>query len=66
MITKKLSLIIISSALLFLLPGSLLAQEENVIIENYNLDLAKVSPPHRMLSKLAGKWNLNYKLWKIN
>ena len=63
MITKKLSLIIVSSALLFLLPGSLLAQEENVIIKNYNLDLAKISPPHKMLSKLAGKWNLNYKLW---
>ena len=63
MITKKLFLIIISSALLFLLPSSLLAQEENVIIKNYNLDLAKISPPHKMLSKLAGKWNLNYKLW---
>ena len=63
MITKKLSLIIISSALLILLPVSLLAQEENVIIKNYNLDLAKISPPHKMLSKLAGKWNLNYKLW---
>jgi hypothetical protein len=60
---KNLSLIIISSALLILLPGSLIAQEENVIIKNYNLELAKESPPHKMLSKLTGKWNLSYKLW---
>lgn len=61
--TKNLSLIIISSVFLILLSGSLLAQEENVIVKNYNLDLAKMSPPHKMLSKLAGKWNLDYKLW---
>jgi|WetSurSiteA1Bulk_404760.scaffolds.fasta_scaffold26883_1 hypothetical protein len=42
---------------------NLFAQEENVIIKNYNLELAKESPPHKMLSKLEGKWDLNYKLW---
>ena len=63
MIAKNLSLIIMNSALLILLPGRLIAQEENVIVMNYNLDLAKMSPPHKMLSKLAGKWNLDYKLW---
>jgi len=62
MITKN-SLSIIMFVLLLLLPVNLLAQEENVIIKNYNLDLAKISPPHRMLSKLAGKWNFSYKLW---
>jgi len=61
--TKNLSLIILSSALLVLLQGNLFSQEENVIIKNYNLELAKESPAHKMLSKLAGKWNLDYKLW---
>ena len=51
------------SAALILISCNLFAQEENIIIKNYNLELAKVSPPHRMLTKLNGKWNLNYKLW---
>jgi len=63
MITKNSFTIIIFSALLILLSARLFAQEENVIIKNYNLQLAKESPPHRMLSKLNGKWNLDYKLW---
>ena len=41
----------------------LVAQEENVIIKNYNLELAKESPPHKMLSKLEGNWSFDYKLW---
>jgi len=63
MITKYFFSIIILFALLVLFTGSLFAQEENVIIKNYNLELSKESPPHRMLSKLSGKWNLDYKLW---
>ena len=57
-----LSLLIITF-IQFIFYSNLLAQEENVIIQNYNLELAKESPPHKMLSKLSGNWNLNYKLW---
>ena len=63
MITKNSVSVIIFSALLILLSVRLYAQEENIIIKNYNLELAKESPPHRMLSKLNGNWNLDYKLW---
>jgi hypothetical protein len=63
MITKNSFSIIIFSSILILLTGSLFAQEENIIIKNYNLELAKESPPHKMISKLGGKWNLDYKLW---
>ncbi len=63
MITKYSSFVIIFSVLLIFLPGKMFAQEENIIIKNYNLELAKVSSPHKMLSKLEGKWDLNYKLW---
>ena len=63
MITKHSSFVIIYFVLLIFLPGKMFGQEENVIIKNYNLDLAKISPPHKMLSKLAGKWILDYKLW---
>lgn len=63
MITKNSFSILILFALLVLLSGILFAQEENVIIKNYNLELSKESPPHRMISKLNGHWNLDYKLW---
>ena len=63
MITKHSSFVIIYFVLLIFLPGKMFGQEENVIIKNYNLDLAKISPPHKMLSKLAGEWILEYKLW---
>jgi hypothetical protein len=63
MITKNSSLIIILFVFQILLPGNLFGQEENVIIKNYNLVLAEKSPPHKILSKLGGKWDLSYKLW---
>jgi hypothetical protein len=62
MISKYLAVIIVFG-LQFLCYVNVLAQEENVIIKNYNLELARKSPPHKMLSKLEGKWDLNYKLW---
>ena len=63
MITRNSVSIIIFSAVLILLSVRLYAQEENIIIKNYNLELAKESPPHKMLSKLNGSWSLDYKLW---
>jgi hypothetical protein len=63
MITKFFYCLVVFSAILILAGGNLYAQEENVIIKNYNLELAKISPPHKMLSKLNGKWNLHYRLW---
>ena len=63
MITKNSSFLSILSTILILITCNLFAQEENVIIKNYNLELAKISPPHRMLSKLNGEWNLHYRLW---
>ena len=63
MITKNSYSIIVLYAFLMLLQCRLFGQEENVIIKNYNLELAKESSPHKMLSKLAGKWDLSYKLW---
>jgi len=62
MILKFLTVIILIG-FQFVCSLNLFAQEENVIIKNYNLELTKVSPPHKMLSKLEGKWDLNYKLW---
>jgi hypothetical protein len=62
MISKFLT-VIITIGFQFVCSLNLFAQEENVIIKNYNLELAKESPPHRMLSKLGGKWDLDYKLW---
>lgn len=62
MISKYLAVIIVFG-LQFLCYVNVLAQEENVIIKNYNLELARKSPPHKMLSKLEGKWDLDYKLW---
>jgi hypothetical protein len=56
------SLVVLSS-IIILSGGNLFAQEENVVIKNYNLELAKISPPHKMISKLDGKWNLHYRLW---
>jgi hypothetical protein len=62
MIIKYLAILTVISAQ-FLFCSKVLAQEENIIIKNYNLELAKESPPHKMLSKLEGKWSLEYKLW---
>ena len=63
MITKICYCLVILSAILILYGGNAYAQEENVIIKNYNLELAKISPPHKMISKLSGNWNLHYRLW---
>lgn len=63
MISKILSISKILFVVLILAYSNLFAQEENVIIKNYNLELAKISPPHKMISKLNGKWNLHYRLW---
>jgi hypothetical protein len=63
MVTKILSFSIVLFAVLILVTCNLFAQEENVIIKNYNLELAKISPPHKMLSKLDGEWKLHYRLW---